>query len=123
MRPILSRILLALYALNFALSWLHFAAVPHVIDGTAQVAHTHPTDERRLPDNAFVQRHEHSHAAHADECRVMEFFSQQTVIAASTIASAPDLSIESVSRSPISRDIVLIDLFRIAPKQSPPFSA
>lgn len=125
MRPILSRTLLALYALNIVVSWLHFAVVPHIVDATGHVGHEHRHDHgcAATPDNAFAALPEHHHDDHADQCRVIEFFSQQTVVAASTIASAPDLSIESANRSPISRDIVLIDLFHIAPKQSPPLSA
>ncbi len=125
MRPILSRILLALYALNIVVSWLHFAVVPHVVDATGHVGHEHRHDQgsEATPDNAFAVLPEHHHDDHADQCRVIEFFSQQTVVVSSPIASALDLSIESVSCSPISRDIVLIHLFHIAPKQSPPLCA
>jgi len=50
----------------------------------------------------------------------MEFFSQQSGIAETMIASVSDFSLEPANLSPISHDIVLNDLFRIAPKQSPP---
>jgi len=130
MRTTLSRILLALYALNIALSWLHFAVVPHTIDAAGEVGHAHHYEHHHdesscgAPDHALAaaphHHHDHHHAGH---CRVIEFYSQQTVVVASTNAGALDLSAEAMNRSPISRDIVLTDLFHIAPKQSPPLSA
>jgi len=125
MRPILSRILLSLYALNIALSWLHFAVVPHVVDATGQVGHEHRHDHgcAATPDNAFAALPEHHHDDHTDQCRVIEFFSQQTVVIETTSVFIPDSSSEPATTPSVSHDIALTDLFRIAPKQSPPLSA